>query len=190
METTEQKTTVEITKVDGDHLYHHYPNQTQPQAVYLELDPEERTLRADWNGEIGNAVPVSVWHGRIRRYCLPSPYFTDLTIDNLLDEIAPFCERVCDGYDSEWDGNNYVGQLTEDAKDAEHEIAHILEQADPDLNVMDADDYFEPVRDDILARVRTGENAEDVCAEMLNSDCVVDGFYAYVDDIREEVSDG
>lgn len=40
-----------------------YEGQSSPQPAFIELDCAESTLGAKVNGEVGNAVPFSVWHG-------------------------------------------------------------------------------------------------------------------------------
>lgn len=184
-------------KKTEDHLYNKYPGQHQPQDTYLELDPADETLRADWNGEIGNAVPFTVWHGTIRRYTLSSPYLKADAINALMDEIAPFAQRVCDGYREEWDGSNHVGCLTADAHEAEEEIYCALDDPyDEDIDcikVWDTGDYFYPRKDELLQLISEGASDDDLRAvmdEWTDSDYVdifdgagVDG---YIRDLREE----
>jgi hypothetical protein len=136
-----QNTTITIN-VPEDHLYHRYPGQTNPQPTHIEIDPETRTLSADWNAEIGNAVPARVWHGLVRRYALPSPYLSQAAIKRIMEDIAPLAVRVCDGFASRWDGHNTVGVLNEDAMDAEEAIERILDNAsveEPDCIDVDED---------------------------------------------------
>ena len=38
-----------------------YPGQYRHQSAYIELDPSDKTLRCDWNGEIG-AVQLPAVH--------------------------------------------------------------------------------------------------------------------------------
>ena len=100
---------MQIKTVEGKKLHHQYPGQTSPQPCYVELDCEAENLSADWNGELGNAVPLSVWHGHTRRWAIPA--LQAQAANSLLDEIAPLAQRVIDGYTSEWDGNNHVAGL-------------------------------------------------------------------------------
>ena len=101
-------------------LYHHYSSQTNPQPCYVELDCENEILLADWNGEIGNAVPFSVWNGHTIRWTIP-PLLAS-TANTLLNEIFPIAERVISGYKSVWNGNNNVAYFNEDATEAIEEI--------------------------------------------------------------------
>lgn len=108
-------------------LYYIYPNQTGPQPAYVELDPETGVVSSDYNSEIGNAVPVGVWHGLIRRYSV-SPCVLGGELDECLasSEFLSLAERVSAGYSAQWDGSNYVGRLTDDARAAEDEIEALL----------------------------------------------------------------
>jgi hypothetical protein len=181
------------------HLYQQYPGQSEPQGTYLELDPGARALSANYDAEIGGAVPVAVWHGQILRYALPSPYLRAEMIGEIMDEIAPLAKRVCDGHETVWGGSNNVGQLSEDAREAEQEIERILEergaQLDDDdvIHVWDAADYFSSaginrwierareLTDDALETALLAE-ADDYC-DILTG---VEGFIGY---LRDKIAD-
>ena len=108
--------------------FHWYEGQCSPQGAYLELDPDDKSLIADWNGEIGNAIPFDVYHGRRMRYGF-SPSTPLQEVRAFMEEIAPLAVRVIAGYSEDYDGNgNLVGRLNEDARDAEDEILDILNQ--------------------------------------------------------------
>jgi hypothetical protein len=102
-------------------LYHRYPIQQAAQPAHIELNLEDKTLSASYNAEIGNAVPFSVHHGH-RRWSGITQFAPGKAINDIMDEITPLCERVLAGYESEWDGNNHVARLTEDALEADEEI--------------------------------------------------------------------
>jgi hypothetical protein len=148
--------TVEKVKENAD-LYHQYSQQSSPQDVFVELECDSGILRADWNAEIGNATPFSVYYGRDQRWGIPP--LKAKSANNLLESIAPIAQRVLAGYDTRWDGNNMVGDFNEDAQDALNEIAAICEETcDPSLNdgeviqVYDADDWFQYCQDDELIK--------------------------------------
>ena len=102
-------------------LYAKYQNEILPQPAFVTLNVETGEVDADYNGEIGNAVPMNVWHGVVRRYNISNTLSSD-QVANVLEEIKPLLERVLDGGSVEWDGSNWVGELTEDAEQAEQEI--------------------------------------------------------------------
>jgi hypothetical protein len=117
-------------------LYHRYPQQTGPQPAYLEIDPEadpeahQPALHADWDSEIGGAVPMNVGHGRRLRVAVNCRLNVG-EINALLSQIAPLVERVIDGYSCEWDGSNRVGRLDDDAEDAMGDIRIACESCEP-----------------------------------------------------------
>jgi len=125
-------------------LANRYPGQTNQQDCYISLDLSNETLTAESNPEIGNAVPMSNYHGHERRYSIPC--LTAAAANDLLDEIAPLAERVIAGYESAWNGSNHVARLSEDAQAAEAEIDKICEQVSDStdestgVTMMSADD--------------------------------------------------
>ena len=134
-------TTVEITEVSGSDLYHRYPGQTSPQDAYVSLDCETGRLTAETNGEIGNAVPMRVRHGHVKRWSIAA--LKADAANALLEQIRPIAERVCEGYERVWDGNNHVAEFSADAETAISEIASLCERADEKLQVWDAADWLD-----------------------------------------------
>jgi hypothetical protein len=111
-------------------LFAQYDGQMQPQPAYIEVKPEARTVSADWSGEIGNAVPVTVWNNQELRFPVPANVRGSALIEFCEEHKADFA-RICDGYSEEWDGSNYVGRYTKDAQDAQETIENAIER---DLN--------------------------------------------------------
>ncbi|MEW2187688.1 DUF1870 family protein [Streptomyces cellulosae] len=105
-------------------LFRHYDGQTEPQPAYIELDTQNETLSATYDSEIGNAVPFTVYHGLDRRYGIP--ILTADAANRIMQEIAPLADRVIAGTTVEWDGNNNVAILDEDAQAAEEQIEKLL----------------------------------------------------------------
>ena len=123
------KTEITIIPCTGEYpLYQMYPQQCNPQDAYIQLDPDARELSADWNAEVGNAIPMSVYHVRKFRYSV-SEYLHASEVTALMEELMPLALRVCNGYSEEWDGHNLVGALNEDASEAHEEIAEICREA-------------------------------------------------------------
>lgn len=114
-------------------LYLQYPGQHAPQRAYMEIDPEARRVSWDVTGEVGNAIPVRVYHRTVRRYAV-TPYLLHEQIADLTERLRPQIERVIDGLTVDWDGNNYVGRLSQDAQDAEGEIQAALHDAEFDTD--------------------------------------------------------
>ena len=105
---------------------HTYPAQNRTQPAFFELTEGDNTIFADWDAEIGGAVPFSVFHGRDRRYYF-SPNLKLSAVNRIGREIIPLLERVRAGMSIVWNGNNHVAKLTEDALCAEREIRRLIE---------------------------------------------------------------
>lgn len=117
--------TIIYPKKRSDFAYQ-YDCELRPQPGGIEVDPEEKTLGVYCNGNI-NGTPEDVWHGRRLWYRINDPMHTTIAeISALIDEAKPYAERICAGYDTEWDGNNWVGSLNEDAEEAAQTIAQIV----------------------------------------------------------------
>jgi len=122
---------IRIIKLEAPNALHcHYDGQTSSQGCYIELDCEAGTLTASFNGEIGNAIPFSVYHGHDQWFSIPM--LTGDAANELMSEIAPLAERVVDGYDCDWDGRNNVATFTDDAQAAIDEIREICDTIEVD----------------------------------------------------------
>ena len=134
---------IRISMADGQApVYAQYDGQCFPQEAYIRLD-EDGYVYADYSGEIGNAVPFSVWHNRDTRINIrPTTSGNALRSFMGSEEFRNLVGRYYGGLSIEWDGNNYVGKTTDDANDA---LAEIERQAD-DLECIDifsASDWVE-----------------------------------------------
>lgn len=109
----------------------HYSGQIEPQDAYIEISNGEVT--ADVNGEIGNAVPIDVYLGKIHRIRIPCE-LTPKAVIQIIEEHREDFEIVAAGIDEEWCGRqgNYVGVLTPDAKEALSRLENILYEIDVD----------------------------------------------------------
>lgn len=165
-------------------LYTRYDRQTQPQPAYIELDPGPRTLTADYSGEIGNAVPEGVYHGRRFRLNV-NPYVKGATIADLLEDqrTQSLARRIFDGYEEKWDGNNYLGHLNEDASDAYAELERYVEESiDPEtdcVSVYEPGDWVDSAGDAGIAADtpddRLAELANEIVGNAANEGVIVEG---------------
>ena len=135
-----------ITKnLDGKApLYHQYPRQCQPQPAYIELDCRGNgELMADWNGEIGNAVPMYYWHNLAVRWSVPCTTSGEsLHILFADDDFLTTCQRIVNGFEERWDGSNYVGRYSQDAEEAIEEAEQMIDNRLDQVEVWDVDDYL------------------------------------------------
>jgi hypothetical protein len=115
-----------IDCTDPTELYRHFDGQSESQPAYIELDVREGTLLADYNSEVGNAVPFAVYHGFERRYSIP--VLTGEAANRVMREIAPLAARILADWNEVWDERrgNMVAKLGDDAQAAEAEIEEHL----------------------------------------------------------------
>ncbi len=154
-------------------LLHIYPRQQQPQDCYLELDTRDGAFTADWNAEIGNAIPSDVYHGMVRRY--PIPILSARQANGLLHELETEAQRVVDGTVIEWDGNNNTAVLSEDAQDADETIRRITHEYGDhpwevlDLHWAEAGSWLYEDQENLQTQLAGGKSV-DVLMEELDGD--------------------
>lgn len=124
---------IECTDPTG--LFRHYEGQSEAQPAYIELDLREGVLLADYNAEIGNGQPFSVFHGFDRRYGIP--VLTAKAANEVMHEIAPLAERILSDWEEQWNGSNHIARL---GQDAEEEINAKLGVNSPYEMPFDAED--------------------------------------------------
>lgn len=106
-------------------LYRHYPRESEPQPVYLQLDLETGTLEAIYHGMlVGGGVPQEVVYGYHRRYRVP--VLTGDAANRIMREIAPLAERVIADWDRVHRGERLVAVLGPDAQAAEAAIEQLI----------------------------------------------------------------
>jgi hypothetical protein len=190
-------TTVKITPMtEEDELFCHYSGQYNIQDAVLTLDLEDGELTAQYNPEIGTGIPASVYHGRTRWIPLPGP-LTNEAANALLEEAAPLAQRILDGSDIDWDGNNHVATLDADAHQAEEDLVELAGSYDDPsylIGEVEAADWFsegdEPAgvtadsTDDELATIGAREAAAArTCGAGVT---IVAGMVAYLTALRQE----
>jgi hypothetical protein len=202
--TTAAKVTVKhLDPADAAALHCHYEGQTSAQDCFVELDTRDGELTADYDANIGGGYPASVYHRLVLRWTVPT--LTAQAANELLDELAPLAARVLAGAEQEWDGNNIVGTLGADARDAADEIAARCEALTEDHGIdadvvgeTDAYDWW--VGGDTLPESLTAETTDTQLAELaadaereaLNSSdqpLVLTGALEYLTGKRDEMRD-
>jgi len=145
--------TLNVSEVTGapDALFHQYPQASVPQGVYLEIDPQERSLRVDWDPEV-NAIPESVWSRRRLRFFVSWP-LTPTGANALLRDpkVQELAHAIIAGHTVHRDGGaRWRGELDDEASAAATRLERLVnEWGDgpeyPDgyrVNVIDAFDWF------------------------------------------------
>jgi hypothetical protein len=134
------KTIINNTGVYAQHpLYWKYPRQTRPQRAVVAIDARDGAILADYDPEVGDAVPMDVYHGHVLCWHI-SPYITAEALDELLATIQPLAERIIAGYESEWDGQNHVARYDADAQRAIDQIEELMVAYEDDDWVCDDDE--------------------------------------------------
>lgn len=157
-------------------LYHRLYGQHRPQPAYVYLD-EEGNVRADYCGLIGGGQPMEVWLGRTLRWSV-NPEVNGDHLAELLesDEVRALLERVHAGHSVEWNGSNYVGRLTDDARAASDELERIFEDETHNGDsggVWEASEWIAPASaDDILKEGESLDDAAERLVEEAESDRV------------------
>jgi uncharacterized protein YehS (DUF1456 family) len=108
-------------------LYHQYPDRTEPQKCYLEMD-WVGLVTVNWNVDPrGDPVPMDVWNKGRLRWSL-SPYADGQSLYEFLqsDQMRSLLERVHEGHITDWYNAELVGHLTEDAEEASLQIESVL----------------------------------------------------------------
>lgn len=115
---------ITITPVGAvDALYCKYPGQFNVQPVDLRLDTRTGVLSCDYNPGIGHIVSFDEFHHLI--LTAPIDPLTADSANRLMQEVAPLAGRVMAGASEEWNGNDDVGRLTDDAATAWDEITTV-----------------------------------------------------------------
>jgi hypothetical protein len=119
--------TTKITITVQDPLYHKYPGQSNPQPAYLTIVPESERCYLDSSSEIGNAMPMEVWHGVQIRIGVPPCVDPGMITEWLESEKAQILlGRIIAGHRVEWDGSNHRGRMSEDSVSALEELEYEL----------------------------------------------------------------
>lgn len=116
-------------------------SRNPPKPIYAPRSWEKALLRIE-DGSVrivdrsyygGDGAPVKEWNREVLIFELASSYAgeTKLDVDRLREDLedggvlAGLLDRSIAGHTVEWNGSNYVGRLTEDARDASDEIQQL-----------------------------------------------------------------
>lgn len=163
-----------------------HDGQFQPQPSYIQVDADGFVF-ADYSGEIGNAMPVNVWHNIDRRIGINPNVSGDALREYMASTgFRALIDRYYAGFDTEWNGNNWVGTVTEDAMAALGQIESDCGDLEC-INVFDADDWIEYATREEMAQhggdyLRYAEYLYGLC----DNDQDVSGGVSAIEDALEE----
>lgn len=102
-------------------------------CIDMNEDGDVNLVENSYGGGYGGATPADVWHRRTLQWgfndagdgttICRETLSADLAVGGRLYELL---ETVYLGHDVVWNNNNYVGKLTDEAREAHGEIAEIL----------------------------------------------------------------
>lgn len=130
--------------------------------TYTELwiNPDTRECGASQqSGAPGQGIPAEEYHGLVLafgigggreygRHSEPSPDGDALEEFLESDEGQDLLDRICDGHNRRWDGNNTIGELDEDAEEAKAELLNAISRLPSESTVTwTVDDWFSQVSD-------------------------------------------
>ena len=165
MNAAQFQTTIDEASFEGiAPVYTKYACEFQPQPAYIRMD-EDGEIDAWANGEIGNAVPASIWHGRTLTWRVPSDVKGEALLAFVKEHQRLF-ERVYLGHEVDWDGNNLVGKLDEDAQEASEEIEQAAESlCDETIGVCSMEEWMRAEGNNKLRDLWADDQSLEVAAE-------------------------
>ena len=143
------KQSVTLTDVGSLDLIKEDPYRTNEATnVHLYINPSNRSAGLETYSH-GQGVSTDLWHGRhltVEVHTCGGPVDGPDLVDWLRgDDGQTLLSRICDGHSIEWDGNNHVGRLTDDARGAldelERELSHVSALTEP-AGLWDAESWF------------------------------------------------
>lgn len=175
---SDESTSLSIEYPDGIlPIYYRRQGECQSARALLHLDPEADPPRLylTTGRYQGDGTPVKEWHDRA--YTWPvSEYLSASDCEWLLDRVAPLARRIVEGYGSHWDGGNYRGELTEDAREASQEIQWLCDETESDgsMTVWEPGDWI--ADSDLLDLIRPVETLYAACRR-ITREAIADGVY-------------
>jgi hypothetical protein len=165
-------------------------SDTEVGQAYLNLDLEDGEVSVTTGHYQGDGIPMREWHGEIQSWKFGSTCISGEQLEKLVQKALPLLARVNDGGYIEWDGSNHVGQLNEDASDAERELEDLLEQVEGDIEAWQAGDWFCEYRDSQFLQELSDAGSVEALIEQLESevdhDTVIEGLSSYIEERVEE----
>jgi len=172
-----------LTATNQAALWQHYSGQQEAQPVFLALDLRDGEWTADYNPEIGGAVPAAVFYGKVLRFRLPIIPTVDAA-NRLLAELAPLAQELLDG---DHDAENKIYEFIEDSWADEDIVAMWpieainIDAAEYGITADSADEQLEAISEEILSALAFDNG---------NKVAVCDGLAEYLTGLRDDLKGG
>lgn len=136
--------------------------------TYITISPETGKVWVSQEYD-DNATPIDVWNGIDITERLGFGQVMDgEKIQDYLEseEATSLIQRIINGHEVEWNGNNHVGHLNDDANEAWEELVNELNEMTWDGEIWTVEDYFGDTIDSLL----TDEEISNIEDEYLAND--------------------
>lgn len=200
---TNTKTKIEIADIERLELIEIDPYRRDTctaASVQIVIEPSEGRAYLETYSP-GQGVHTDRWHG----VDLTLPVETSGHVDGpeLVEWLRDgdgqaLLQRICAGHAVEWDGNNHVGELDDDAQEALDTLAYWLEHNAPTLDgehagLWQAEDWLDGSTDlPITAETTDAEIsalADRLTEEATETDAVVVGVYTFLIEMRDDLAE-
>lgn len=152
---------ITVVHVKGNELYSKYSSQGRPQPAQVVFNPSSGKLYAEADPCIG-CVPEEEHHRLVLAWGIPT--LKAEAANDLLERLAPLCERIAEGFEVAWSGCSKVGQYTSDAEAAIDAVRDLCDgehgrDSDAEVHVWDAADWLGGIGSDASQRAELGITA-------------------------------
>lgn len=122
-------------------------NNGDQAPIYLLIDWENQTIDVDTYYE-PHSVPMDIFNKLRSRIRLPNNINAAYLHDEITD-LIPKIEEIYAGYESIWNGHNWIGTLTDSSQEALYDLTYTIDTnpdhyftTDETISLWDAADWF------------------------------------------------
>src|SRR5690606_9779481 len=135
--------------------------QFEPEPAAIQINCKTETVTAAATRYITDATPSDVYYRHKLEFCVPN-CITGRALNRIFEnaEFRRLCERIINGYDTEFNGKNVIGVYSDDATAAIAELEQWLETNITDADCaqfLTADDYVYANHDTLEINAETSD---------------------------------
>jgi hypothetical protein len=180
--------TITIVNIDTEPSHDPYTNiEGIMSTTYLKLDPRDRTV---WVNQEYNdhSTPMDEWNNLVMTWRIPDhPAESDMR--EWITDYLPELTKICDGFESHWNGSNIVGRYTDEALTISEKIQTLFDNDEGPRNYYETytvDSWMASSLDQISADMTDEQLEEFADAAEPGSNIIVSGdILKYVTDRRD-----
>jgi hypothetical protein len=140
-------------------------NNNQQCGIFLYIDWENETVDVETHYRDGT-TPFAVYHNRATQIKLPHNIDAQEIRSNI-NELLPILNKISDGFDTEWNGHNWIGKFTEKSEEKLNNLIYEIEEypskyfnTNDNIGLWGANDWFVDKIDEITASATNNEIVE------------------------------